>query len=228
MFTSLPAYSTYRSRARILGIKKSARRESNPRPSPWQGDVVPLYYSRMCLLRRKCYYICFSPVVKRFLEAVNRAQGRNRTNDIRIFSPPLYQLSYLGNYLGPSAQCRRPGSNRYEYHYSRDFKSRASASSATPARRGENGRRWIRTTEAFRSRFTVCPLWPLGNPPVLPRRALKISQHLRKCKCFFHVPEKPPMRPLRDCVFPYFTCQTGSFRRTLLKASRYLSMLSPS
>ena len=24
------------------------------------------------------------------------AQGRNRTNDIRIFSPPLYQLSYLG------------------------------------------------------------------------------------------------------------------------------------
>ena len=68
VFTSLPAYSTYRSRARFLGIKKSARRESNPRPSPWQGDVVPLYYSRMCLLRRKCYYICFSPIVKQFLE----------------------------------------------------------------------------------------------------------------------------------------------------------------
>ena len=27
------------------------------------------------------------------------------------------------------------------------------------------GQRWIRTTEASCSRFTVCPLWPLGNLP---------------------------------------------------------------
>ena len=27
-----------------------------------------------------------------------------------------------------------------------------------------NGWRWIRTTEISDSRFTVCPLWPLGNP----------------------------------------------------------------
>lgn len=25
------------------------------------------------------------------------------------------------------------------------------------------GRRWIRTTEVSDNRFTVCPLWPLGN-----------------------------------------------------------------
>ena len=31
----------------------------------------------------------------RFLEG-NGAQGRNRTTDTRIFSPLLYQLSYLG------------------------------------------------------------------------------------------------------------------------------------
>ena len=30
-----------------------------------------------------------------------------------------------------------------------------------------NGWRWIRTTEAICSRFTVCPLWPLGNPSKL-------------------------------------------------------------
>ena len=29
-----------------------------------------------------------------------------------------------------------------------------------------NGWRWIRTTEAICSRFTVCPLWPLGNPSI--------------------------------------------------------------
>ncbi len=28
------------------------------------------------------------------------------------------------------------------------------------------GGRWIRTTEGIASRFTVCPLWPLGNSPV--------------------------------------------------------------
>ena len=28
------------------------------------------------------------------------------------------------------------------------------------------GRRWIRTTEGDASRFTVCPLWPLGNSPI--------------------------------------------------------------
>ena len=30
-----------------------------------------------------------------------------------------------------------------------------------------NGQGWIRTTEAICSRFTVCPLWPLGNLPIL-------------------------------------------------------------
>jgi hypothetical protein len=29
-------------------------------------------------------------------KGVNGAQGRNRTNDTRIFNPLLYQLSYLG------------------------------------------------------------------------------------------------------------------------------------
>ena len=27
------------------------------------------------------------------------------------------------------------------------------------------GGRWIRTTEGIASRFTVCPLWPLGKSP---------------------------------------------------------------
>ena len=26
---------------------------------------------------------------------------------------------------------------------------------------------WIRTTESNANRFTVCPLWPLGNPPMV-------------------------------------------------------------
>ena len=28
------------------------------------------------------------------------------------------------------------------------------------------GGEWIRTTEVVDNRFTVCPLWPLGNSPI--------------------------------------------------------------
>ena len=34
------------------GNKKSARRDSNPRPPPWQGGAPPLSHSRMKI----CYY----------------------------------------------------------------------------------------------------------------------------------------------------------------------------
>ena len=32
------------------------------------------------------------------------------------------------------------------------------------------GGRWIRTTEVSDNRFTVCPLWPLGNSPISSSR----------------------------------------------------------
>ena len=32
------------------------------------------------------------------------------------------------------------------------------------------GGRWIRTTEVVDNRFTVCPLWPLGNSPIFSLR----------------------------------------------------------
>ena len=30
------------------------------------------------------------------------------------------------------------------------------------------GSGWIRTTVGTANRFTVCPLWPLGNTPIFP------------------------------------------------------------
>ena len=33
--------------------------------------------------------------------------------------------------------------------------------------KNNGGRGWIRTIEARSNRFTVCPLWPLGNSPIL-------------------------------------------------------------
>ena len=31
-------------------FQRSGRRDSNPRPPPWQGDVLPLNYFRICRL----------------------------------------------------------------------------------------------------------------------------------------------------------------------------------
>ena len=60
--------------------KWSGRRGSNPLPPPWQGGALP---DELRPHIRTAY-------------AVRGASGRNRTNDTRIFSPLLYQLSYRG------------------------------------------------------------------------------------------------------------------------------------
>ena len=41
------------------------------------------------------YHLSYTPKINYFLGKEN-AQSRNRTSDTRIFSPLLYQLSYLG------------------------------------------------------------------------------------------------------------------------------------
>ena len=65
-------------------IFQSGRRDSNSRPSPWQGDVLPLNYTRIdCRLS---------------------ARTQTRTGDTCIFSAVLYQLSYPGRW---SSDCRK-------------------------------------------------------------------------------------------------------------------------
>ena len=95
------------------------------------------------------------------LLGIKNAQSRNRTSDTWIFSPLLYQLSYLGIELrGQDLNLRPPG---YEPDELPDC--------STPRRllsfKNLSGGRWIRTTESTANRFTVCPLWPLGNSPIL-------------------------------------------------------------
>ena len=84
---------------------ESDRRGSNPRSRPWQGralpttplshiptypawkaGVLPLNYTR----RNRSDPDLTADALCR------NAQNRNRTSDTRIFSPLLYQLSYLG------------------------------------------------------------------------------------------------------------------------------------
>ena len=57
----------------------------------WKAGVLPLNYTRKS-------FVCklFSTVQWCIERYPHNAQSRNRTSDTRIFSPLLYQLSYLG------------------------------------------------------------------------------------------------------------------------------------
>ena len=65
--------STHLSGRQMCAFFWSGLRGSNPPPRPWQGRALP-----------------------NELNPHYGASGRNRTNDTRIFSPLLYQLSYRG------------------------------------------------------------------------------------------------------------------------------------
>ena len=112
------------------------------------------------------------------------AQSRNRTSDTRIFSPLLYQLSYLGKIAGTGFEPMTFGlwarrASRL-LHPAIIMKLKADDRTRTDNLLITNqllcqlshiglavklsGWRRIRTFESVANRFTVCPLWPLGNP----------------------------------------------------------------
>jgi hypothetical protein len=81
--------------AALTGAKKwSGRRDSNPRPSPWQGDALPT-----------------EPLPLGGCATGAGAESQIRTGDTAIFSRVLYQLSYLGpvDLADPSARRRDEG-----------------------------------------------------------------------------------------------------------------------
>ena len=50
-----------------------------------------------------------------------------------------------------------------------------------------DGRWWIRTTEGVASRFTVCPLWPLGKSPISIFRPLELYHTSIKLQVVFRI-----------------------------------------
>ena len=48
---------------------------------------------------------------------------------------------------------------------------------------GFGGGGWIRTTVGIASRFTVCPLWPLGNTPVFASLSVELVDGLEPPTC---------------------------------------------
>ena len=82
----------------------SGQRGSNSLPPPWQGGALPdelcPHMGHAAFVRRQAANDCAVPACG--------AQSRNRTSDTWIFSPLLYQLSYLGKWRPGTGSNRRP------------------------------------------------------------------------------------------------------------------------
>ena len=71
-------------RARLRGNRWSGRRDSNPQPSAWQADALPLSYSRIKPI------VSLSPPIS--LAEPRRSSGAGngiRTRDLRLGRPSL-------------------------------------------------------------------------------------------------------------------------------------------
>ena len=71
---------------RVMGIE--------PTYPAWKAGVLPLNYTRIYMKQSTSLR-----VITHLISSPANAQSRNRTSDTRIFSPLLYQLSYLGNFV---------------------------------------------------------------------------------------------------------------------------------
>ena len=73
------------------------------------------------------------------------------------------------------------------------------------------GGRWIRTTEVSDNRFTVCPLWPLGNSPMLlsfsAERLVELVNGVEPSTCWLQISCSAiePHQQLRNNVIYYIT-----------------------
>ena len=133
----------------------------------------------------------------------HNAQSRNRTSDTRIFSPLLYQLSYLGSnalhwvIAGAGFEpttfglwARRAAWLLYPATINFDILvSFVKYQIITHQKKFIfwNGRRRIRTFESVANRFTVCPLWPLGNPPLFINGLMKPTTGLEPVTCWLQI-----------------------------------------
>ena len=112
-----------------------------PSSSAWKAEVLPLNYTRMIKLKidgredriRTCDPLVPNQVLYQaeLLPVNNGAPERSRTPNLLIRSQTLYPIELRAHLK--EIKCRGPVSNRHGSHLPQDFKSCASANSATPA-----------------------------------------------------------------------------------------------
>ena len=105
----------------IIGVNLGSKRPNSRRP-----HLIPCSF-----LHKKRTFSSESLSLKKVTFSI--AGAGFEPDDLRVMSPTSYQTALPRDILFINRRCRTPGSNRYDTFVSRDFKSRASANSATPA-----------------------------------------------------------------------------------------------
>ena len=77
------------------GFQQSARRDSNPRPQPWQGCALPLSYFRLLVYYIIFYQLCADSALKMAeltgLEPATSGVTGRRSNQLSYSSTPMTQ-----------------------------------------------------------------------------------------------------------------------------------------
>ncbi len=116
----------------------------------------------------------FSIMPQTGIEPVREYKSRRILSPVRLPVPPLRHTKYL---LIPFKKitsqphiCSQPCQFRLRncVHHHHSFKIQSIL----------NGWRRIRTFEGVANRFTVCPLWPLGNPSIFLKQIASTSIYL--------------------------------------------------
>jgi hypothetical protein len=86
----------------------SGKRDSNSRPSPWQGDALPLSYFRM-FLTLEARYIYINPVSSfKFQKWCHEPESNQRHEDFQSSALPT-ELSWRVNYYNSQSHaCQYP------------------------------------------------------------------------------------------------------------------------
>ena len=135
----------------------------------WKAGVLPLNYTRKSYL---FYMVCPEPESNQRHEDFQSSALPTELSGL-IFSPYLWHVLYNTKSFAHCQELFLLPQTGIEPV--REYKSRRILSPVrlpVPPLR-QNGWRWIRTTESVANRFTVCPLWPLGNPSKKPMIGLE-------------------------------------------------------
>ena len=112
-----------------------------------------------------------------------KATNGNRTHDLILTKDVLYRLSYSSIlFLPPDHEHHKKKKRAGEGNRTlvSSLEGYGSTIELRPLLSGGTG---IRTPESIASRFTVCPLWPLGNTTICQLPDVKLEVGLEPTTC---------------------------------------------
>ena len=130
--------------------------------------------------RRLCYTISWDNWEEGFVKNIISARVTKYITSICSINPPKYsELMHIATLYAFYSSFQKSSSKISSVPAAQTGKQKARLLKQT----GFGGGGWIRTTVGIASRFTVCPLWPLGNTPVFASLSVELVDGLEPPTC---------------------------------------------